>query len=98
MVPDTEEEAQQVQKEMMRWAQREDITASLHAAYGLIAGRHDEPRYYPPVECTCIQLAVPNARHTMLPAIYVQESPEEVAAIVITQRMKNAIYVGPKVP
>jgi hypothetical protein len=34
----------------------------------------------------------------MLPAIYVQESPEEVAAIVITQRMKNAIYVGPKVP
>jgi len=83
MAAETEEEAKQVGEDMRRWAQRRDIASSLHAAYGLITGRHDEPKFYPPVECTCIQLAVPNARFTMLPALYVQESPAQVADMML---------------
>jgi hypothetical protein len=82
-IPDNEQDAEKLNLEMRRWLDRKDISASIHAAYGIIANSLQKPRYYPTVECTCIQLAVPNARHTMLPAVYVTETPEEVAEKIL---------------
>lgn len=67
---------------LRRWMGRRDIAASIQAAYGIVNEASREARYYPPVECTCLQLAVPNARFAMLPAVYVTETPEQVAALV----------------
>ena len=81
-MPDDGQEAQKFGDEMKRWATRRDIAASIHAAYGIINSLAQQPARYPSLECTVIQLAVPNARFTMLPAIYVQETPEQVARLI----------------
>jgi hypothetical protein len=81
--PENSEEMQAFQSDMRRWLERKDMTASIHAAYGLISSQLQSPRHYPSVECTCIQLAVPNARHTMLPTVYVTETTEEVARLIL---------------
>lgn len=76
MAPQSQEEA----NDAKRWLQRRDIAASIQAAYGIVNQQSREAHRYPPVECTCVQLSVPNAQFHMLPAIYVTESPDEVAA------------------
>lgn len=86
-VQNSEEEAS-----VRRWVERRDIAASIQAAYGIVNQASREAQRYPPVECTCIQLSVPNAQFHMLPAIYVTESPEEVAAIVDGHRPSEAAY------
>ena len=89
MVPDSEEAMTKINDVLVQWTSRRDIASSIHAAYGLIAGHRDEPKYYPPVECTCIQLAVPNARFTMLPAVYVTETPKEVAKFIARKSLSE---------
>ena len=81
LVPDNEEEM----KETRVWAQRRDIASSINAAYGIVNQMSQQPARYPAVECTCIQLAVPNARFTMLPAVFVTETPEQVAQLLSWQ-------------
>ena len=82
MVPDSEEEAERIGKDLKRWTQRKDIAASIHAAFGIMNQQQQTPQFHPPVECTCIQLSVPNAQFAMLPAVYVTESPDQVAEMV----------------
>lgn len=79
LVPENEREAAAGN----RWLMRKDAAASIQAAYGLVVQLEQQPSQYPAVECTCIQLSVPNAKFTMLPAVYVVETPDEVATMTI---------------
>jgi len=85
-VPHTDELADKLNVEMRRWLDRKDIAASIHTAFGMIQNATQQPSRYPAVECTCIQLDIPNARHTMLPVVYVTETTEEVAAMVVDKQ------------
>lgn len=71
---DSEEGAQKVNA----WVQRREISSAITAAFNQLNSMNKQADYYDPVECTVIQMGAQNSRYTMLPCVYVLETPEEV--------------------
>jgi hypothetical protein len=79
MTPENEQEAAKINK----WFNAKQAADALNAACGLVArARQDE--YYPMVACTviCLSCGTETGHGVMLSRVFVQESPERVAALV----------------
>ena len=88
-MPDSEEQANRIGKDIHNWATRRDIAASITTAYGIMNQLSQKPRYYPTTEATCISFAVANAHYSMLPSVFVRETPEQIAQLIAQHTAKK---------
>lgn len=79
VVPENEEEVVATTK----WVQRTHLINSMSGVYQQLNSLNQQPSFYDPVECTVIQMGAQNSRYTMLPCVYVVETPEEVMRSIL---------------